>query len=266
LSIDDIVTAVDARTSAIVDVLGRLDEASLVAPSELPDWSRLTIACHLRFGAEAFRRMTEAAIAGEPASYYPEGRDPQRPTTLVPRPRERAVDVVESLAHASAELHGAWRAVTPSQWSLQVREPAGSRDLGDLALAQLPLLRLTEVEVHGSDLGVGLDDWSETFVTAALPFRLDWLNTRRTNHRPVDGDIEGSWLLRASDGPTHLVSVDNGRVESRPVASTSAARAVIEASSRDLLALLLGRRARSSLMVSGDEDLARAFTRAFPGP
>jgi hypothetical protein len=31
--IDDIVTAVDARTSAIVDALGRLDEASLVRAS-----------------------------------------------------------------------------------------------------------------------------------------------------------------------------------------------------------------------------------------
>src|SRR5205085_928812 len=99
-----------ARRCTWTVALGRLDETSLVAPSELPDWSRLTIACHLRFGAEAFRRMTEAAIAGEPASYYPEGRDAERPTTLVPRPSDRAVDVVGSLAHESAELHGAWRA------------------------------------------------------------------------------------------------------------------------------------------------------------
>ena len=266
MQIDEIVTAVDARTNAIIDALGRLDETSLLAPSELPEWSRLTIACHLRFGAEALRRMTVAAVAAEEASYYPHGRDQQRPTTLVPRPAERAVDVVESLARESAELQIAWRALEASQWALVLREPRGSSDLGPLALNRLPRLRLTEVEVHGSDLGVGLDDWSDTFVNTALPFRLEWLNTRRTNNREVDGDVEGSWLLRARDGPTYFVSVENGHVESHPASSGSAARAVIEASSRDLLALLLGRRARAPLTVSGDEDFARAFTRAFPGP
>lgn len=266
MSIDEIVAAVESRTNAIVDALGRLDESSLLAPSELPEWSRLTIACHLRYGAEALRRMTEATTAGEEASYYPNGRDRERPTTFVPRPDERATDVVESLGRTSAELNATWRALDESQWELVLREPEGSSDLGPLALNRLPRLRLTEVEVHGSDLGVGLDDWSATFVTLALPFRLEWLNTRRTNHREVDATVEGSWLLRATDGPTYLVVVDNGHVESHPAPSGATARATIEASSRDLLALLLGRRARASLTVSGDEAFAHAFTRAFPGP
>jgi uncharacterized protein (TIGR03083 family) len=266
LVIDDIVTAVDARTNAIVDALGRLDETSLLAPSELPEWSRLTIACHLRFGAETLRRMTEATVAGEQASYYPHGRERERPTTFVPRPGGGGVDVVASLARTSAALCATWRALDASQWELVLREPEGAQDLGPLALERLPRLRLTEVEVHGTDLGVGLDDWSATFVHIALPFRLEWLNSRRTNHRAVDDTVEGSWLLRATDGPTYLVSVDSGHVESHPAAPGSTARAVIEASSRDLLALLLGRRARAPLTISGDEELARAFTRAFPGP
>jgi len=90
------------------------------------------------------------------------------------------------------------------------------------------LLRLTEVEVHGSDLDVGLDDWSAAFVETALPFRLDWLNSRRSNHRAVDEGVQGSWLLHASDGSTYLVSVKGASVESRPADPSAPARATIE--------------------------------------
>src|SRR5205085_10927089 len=122
---------------------------------------------------------------------------------------------------ASAELHAAWSTLDDAQWDLAVVEPEGKTDLGPLTLARLPLLRLTEVEVHGSDLDVGLDDWSATFVRAALPFRLDWLNARRTNHRAVNEGVQGSWLLRSTDGPTYLVTVKGVSVESRPAEPAS---------------------------------------------
>jgi hypothetical protein len=103
-------------------------------------------------------------------------------------------------------------------------------------------------------------------VAAALPFRLDWLNSRRANHRDADTAIAGSWLLRATDGPTYLVSVDGARVDSSPAADDAPATAVIDATSRDLLALLLGRPLRAPLRISGDRDFAASFSRAFPGP
>lgn len=266
MSLAALVAAVDARTNTIVDALAALDERGLLEPSLLPDWNRLTIACHLRYGAQAFLRMTNGTLHGEPVLYYPAGREAQRPSTLVPEPGERPEAVVGSLSVASAELHAVWSTREDSHWELPVVEPERKVDLGALTLSRLPLLRLTEVEVHGSDLDVALDDWSATFVRTALPFRLDWLNARRTNHRVVDSSIEGSWLLRATDGPTYLVTVDGGRVESHAAEAGATARAVIETSSRDLLALLLGRPLRTPPTISGDADLAAAFTRAFPGP
>jgi maleylpyruvate isomerase len=261
-----VIDAVDARTVAVVAALERLDEDELRAPSTLPDWSRLTVTCHLRFGAEGFLRLTRSAITGEPAAFYPGGRERQRPSTLQPSPGEGPRDVVRSLAEHSATLHATWQAFDASHWEHIVTEPDDNRNLGRLPVAVVPLLRLTEVEVHASDLDVGLDDWSTTFVSEALPFRLGWLSSRRSNHRVVDETLVGSWLLRARDGPTYLVSVSADGVESHPVERDTPSTAVIDGTSRDLLALLLGRPLRQPLEISGDHEFGASFARALPGP
>jgi hypothetical protein len=133
-------------------------------------------------------------------------------------------------------------------------------------LARLALARLTEVDVHGTDLGIGFPDWSTTLVDVALTTRLGWLATRRTNHRAFDRSISGSWLLRATDGPTWLVAVDGETVVSRPASPEEAALATVEGTSRDLLALLLGRAPLHPLCITGDAELGASFSRAFPGP
>jgi len=261
-----VIHAVAARTAQIVGALERLDEDELRSPSRLPDWSRLTVACHLRFGAEGFLRLTQSAITGEPAAFYPEGRAHQRPSTLQPGVDETPRDVVRSLAEHSAALHATWGALDASHWTRVVTEPDDNRDLGRLPVSVVPLLRLTEVEVHGSDLDVGIDEWSSTFVSEALPFRLGWLNVRRSNHRPVDDSVIGSWLLRASDGPTYLVSAGADAVQAQRAETETPATAVIDGTSRDLLALLLGRPPREPLVISGDREFGASFSRAFPGP
>jgi maleylpyruvate isomerase len=251
---NDVLRELTGRTGALVDAL---DGADLRAPSKLPGWSRLTIACHLRYGAEAFAWMTADAVAGRPTSYYPAGRATQRPGTLEPRADERPIDVVSSLRDASAALDDAWAAV--DDWSTAVTEPADNPDLGTLDLGRLPLARLTEIEVHGTDLGLGLGPWSEVLVRHALPMRLEWLNTRRSNHRQVDVTIRASWLLVATDGPVRqIVAVNGPAVRSFPAADTEEVDAVIEGTGRELLALLLGR--------APVGFAPEAFARALPGP
>ena len=261
-----LVAAVRRRTEAVVGALGRLDDDALRAPSALPGWSRLTIACHLRYGAVASARMTRATLAGRPTAYYPEGRARQRPGTLVPSGVESPRDVVATLAGHSRDLDGARSSLDGSAWGLVVVEPRDNPDLGPSDLSRLLLLRLTEVEVHGSDLDLALDDWSDLFVRVALPMRLEWLNTRRANHRAVDQGLEGTWLLVATDGPSYAVTAQRGRVESRPAVPTPARHAVIESSSRDLLALLLGRPMREPPRTAGGEHGVERFAAAFPGP
>lgn len=249
----ELIDQVARSTAVVVDALATTD---LTAPSLLPDWSRLTIACHLRYGAEALRWMTLDTLAGEPTSYYPEGRATQRPLTLEPRDGETPADVVSSLRAASDALLMVWRDDV-ADWSTPVTEPADNPDLGPVELRRLLLARLTEVEVHGTDLGIaGLDTWSDVMVRHVLPMRLEWLNTRRSNHRAVDTSVRTSWLLRATDLPvSHVVTVDGDRVISVP---GDTADVVVEATGAELLALLLGR---------APADLAPPeFNRALPGP
>jgi hypothetical protein len=138
--------------------------------------------------------MTRHALRGAPTSYYPDGREQQRPSTLVPRPGESGADVVASLAMCNDELMRVWSALTVADWRLAGSELGDPFDLRSLSLAELALLRLTECEVHGSDLGLGLDDWSPFFVSLALPFRVALLRTRRPDQPGMPATITGSWL------------------------------------------------------------------------
>src|SRR5688500_4632927 len=63
--LSELVRAVEVRTNDIVNALGDLDDRALHGASKLPGWNRLTIACHLRYGAEALTKMTTATVAGQ---------------------------------------------------------------------------------------------------------------------------------------------------------------------------------------------------------
>lgn len=139
-------------------------------------------------------------------------------------------------------------------------------DLGTVPLARLALARLTEVDVHATDLGIEAPDWSPLLVDVGLTTRLGWLSTRRTNHRAFDRSLSGPWLLEATDGPRWFVTVNGDRVVSRPASADDEPRAVISGSSRDLFALLLGRARRGPLRLSGDVAFDELFEKAFPGP
>lgn len=117
------------RTTTLLDILADLDDAELSGPSELPGWSRLTIACHLRYGAAAILRMTRDALDGQETSYYPEGRDRQRPKTLRPAPHETARDVLENwraLAAPSMRTGLPWDLVgAPESWNRPIIPTSG---------------------------------------------------------------------------------------------------------------------------------------------
>jgi hypothetical protein len=212
--------------------------------------------------------MTRDALAGRTTSYYPDGRAHQRPATLLPAPGEGPADVLGDLESTAADLDSTWSTLDDAQWITEVVEPPDNPDLGTIPLGRLALARLTEVDVHGTDLGIGAPDWSSTLVEVGLPARLGWLATRRANHRAFDRSMRGAWLLHATDGPRWLVAVNGDRVESRPAGPGDEAGvdATIEGSSRDLLALLLGRPPRQPLRLGGDKAFAESFQRAFPGP
>lgn len=258
----EIAEAVAARHRELASILRAIDSKTLLEDSALPGWSRLTIVCHLRYGAQASERMTRDALAGLPTGFYPDGRSSQRPSTLRPGPDEKSADVVQSFRECSAALDELWADIPAEVWeATTIHEPEDNPEIGSITLMQLAILRLTEVEVHGTDLDLGLSNWSSTFIDAALPMRIAWLPRR---HAPSQGSL-GSWNLVASDGPSFNVAVSQ-RVA--PVSHSEACQAdvTISGSKADLLGLLLGRLDIADLAIAGDETTARRFAATFPPP
>jgi hypothetical protein len=156
---------------------------------------------------------------------------------------------VESLAEQSAELADVWATISPDEWGRLVVD---SHDVGEfkrmpLTIGDLALLRLTEVEVHGTDLDIGLRGWSNEFVEVALPRRISWLGRRTPPTLPESAEFPMTWLLAATDGPSYLVRIDEARQTTAEVAPFDAtARHRIEGPSVDLLATILGRAFRQT--------------------
>jgi hypothetical protein len=210
--------------------------------------------------------MTADALAGVETCFYPGGRSVQRPGTLAPGSGEDELQVVHSLGAESTRLHDSWGRQSEREWRTEIREPRDNPDLGETTVAELALLRLTEVEVHGCDLDLGLGDWSEVFVESALRFRVGRLASRRSTQRAVGSGVQGSWILIATDGPSWRVSLHGVEVTCECVDRPAPADVIIEATSRDLLAVLLGRPLKDGLVERGDARFAGEFSRAFPGP
>jgi len=258
----EIAEAVASRHRELAGVLEAVQPNVVLADSQLPGWSRLTIVCHLRCGAQASHRMTSDALAGQPTAFYPGGRSAQRPSTLHPGPQQGPADVVQSLIEASAALDELWAQIPPEAWGgTTVCEPGDNPDIGPITLLQLAILRLTEVEVHGTDLDLGLCDWSDPFIDAALPMRIAWLPRR---HTPSQAS-SGSWNLVATDGPSFNVAVSRGVVSASP-GKAYQADATITAPKADLLGLLLGRVDVADLTIAGDKAVALRFATTFPPP
>jgi hypothetical protein len=207
--------------------------------------------------------MTKEALGGMETAFYPGGRSIQRPGTLEPEQGEAGSAVVDSLARESANLHRRWCELTVAQWGTPVREPTDNIDLArEITISLLALMRLTEVEVHGTDLDLGLAPWSDVFVANALPMRMGWLALRRVGDR----NLRVSWRIMSTDGPCWLVAVSGGQVISEHADHSVTADAIIEGTSRDLLAMLLGRATKNSLTLGGKIDIACSFRELFPGP
>ncbi|MEO8693148.1 MAG: maleylpyruvate isomerase N-terminal domain-containing protein [Acidimicrobiales bacterium] len=259
--------AIQRRTDELTSAAGARSDDDLALPSALEGWSRLTILCHLRYGATMTARMTRATVNRQPTAFYPEGRELQRPQTLRPAPGESARQVIASLAEQSGQLAYVWAGIWEDEWDRPVldgndgvRLPRMALTIGDLAL-----LRFTEVEVHGTDLGIGLCDWSTEFVEVTLPRRVAWLGRRTAPHLSAAVDLPMTWLLASTDGPSYSVRIGQEgetTTEIAPFAATAQHR--IEGSSRELLATILGRRAARDR--DADDAAISSFRQTFPGP
>jgi maleylpyruvate isomerase len=265
-TISQLLTALDRTTDDLSASLARASGPDLADPSLLDGWSRAHVIAHLTNVADALVRMTHDALADRPTTMYPGGR----------ADRDAQIKAVAALSwdelhtkfvRATATLMHIWHAVPWERWG----KPFTETELGTAQFGRLVGLRLTEVEVHHSDLAVGFGprDWSGELTQTCLPLRLASLE--RYRRRPdADQTIDGTWLLVCDDLDRRWhVRADHAEVaivDIEPASRDDDADVVLRGTATDLTALLLGRQDPAMLAVSGDTERAAAFKRAFPGP
>ncbi len=249
-----VVGDIQARTARLVAACAELD--ALEQPTLLPDWTVLTVACHLRYGAKVLTQITEATCAGQPSAYYPGGRDLQRPFTLRPALGEPRHHVIDSLAAESDALTRLLSGLSADDWDRPMISTDTTDPLGAVTLRELGLLRLVEVMVHGSDLGLGLDPWPLRFGHWVLPLRV-----RRARTVP---ELSAVVTFEAVDAPAITAVAADGAlsvIDARPDPDM-----IVSGVANDLVALLLGRSPLGAVSMTGDAPAVAALRRGLVGP
>ena len=150
------------RLVRTVDALG---EADWTAPSGLPRWTRAHVVAHLVLNAEAITGALGGVGTGDAVPMYRSAaeRDSDIEVLAGAGPaalRDRLLGSVTAFADAVG-------AVPADRWGARVeRTPGGPR----FDAADLPQMRLREVEIHHADLGASYSwsDWGPDFSVLLL--------------------------------------------------------------------------------------------------
>jgi maleylpyruvate isomerase len=155
---------IDDATERLLKAAARLGDADMRAPSRLPGWTRGHVLTHIARGGNALTNLLTWARTGveTPAYRSQEARDADIEAGAGRPAAELLADVAESAAAFRAAVSG----MPDDAWSFPVRGPVGP----DFPAAQLLARRLTEIELHHTDLDIGYGpaDWPSEFATMEL--------------------------------------------------------------------------------------------------
>jgi maleylpyruvate isomerase len=170
----------DQATQRLLDAARVLPEAELRAPSLLPGWSRAHVLAHVARNADALRNLLIGARVRQhrPAYASAQAREAGLETGAAQAPR----DLMNDLADSAMALRTMIRQLPDEAWSFGVQLP----DSGPFPAAELLIRRLTEVELHHCDLGIGYDaaKWPASFAQAQLAEPMRSLRQERMNYPP----------------------------------------------------------------------------------
>ena len=170
----------DQATQRLLDAARVLPEPDLRASSLLPGWSRAHVLAHVARDADAMRNLLIGARVGQhrPAYASAQARDDGIETSAARAPR----DLMNDLADSAMALRTMIRQLPAEAWSFGVQ----MLDSGPFPAADLLTRRLTEVELHHCDLGIGYDaaKWPASFAQAQLPEPMRSQRAERMNYPP----------------------------------------------------------------------------------
>lgn len=201
-----------ARLGGAID---SLTDAQVAEPSRLPGWSRGHVLAHLAGIGAAAARQVEHARLGELVDLYDGGR-PARDAAIEAGAAAPAADHVRALRRTTERIDGLLRGLAPTDWHRPVR-------FRDGVVLDMVLAWWREIEIHTTDLDLGLDDdgW-----TAELCDHLaDFLAARVPAGTRIVLEAPDGWVRELGAGEprvvrgsrTDLVAWLAGRDPVRPV-------------------------------------------------
>ncbi|MFM1751500.1 MAG: hypothetical protein RL119_462 [Actinomycetota bacterium] len=143
---------------------GGLTDEMVARDSLLPGWTVGHVLAHLVHNADSLVRLFKAAEVGEIADQYPGGAA-QRNTDIERDASARASEHIDRLRRSLYGLESTWFEAKEA-WVGHGRNPAGVL----VPIAEVPLRRWREVEVHSGDLGLaelacsGSKCWSDEYI------------------------------------------------------------------------------------------------------
>lgn len=181
-----------------IDSTGLMDE-HIARPSRLPDWTVGHVLAHLTLHALSFARLFTEAEAGRIGRQYPGGAG-ERALAIERDARLTALEHIQRLREAIHRLEGTWTQGRDA-WLGRAETTSGAL----VSIADLPLRRWREVEVHMGDLGIqelgfnGPESWSDGYVRRDVRmWTMQWSarGSMGMNTLPSDvAQLEDRWRL-----------------------------------------------------------------------
>lgn len=168
---------IEAAHQRLMLGLAELTDTQVRQPSLLPGWTIGHTLSHIALNAEAFVRVAKGLTAGEVGSMYPTSES--RDAAIEAGAHRSAQEIVAHCQAANAELLAIWSTLTADQiLSGQANRVPGTPTF---PATNIPLARLREVEVHGSDTGLPaltIAHWSSAYVDVDLPVQFATVASR----------------------------------------------------------------------------------------
>ncbi|MCK9823937.1 maleylpyruvate isomerase family mycothiol-dependent enzyme [Nocardioides cavernae] len=188
----DLIARADRELVRTVD--GLPDEA-YAEPSLLPGWTRAHVIAHLTLNAEGLGGVLHGAHLGETRTMYAsqEARNGDIDDLAAVEPTE----LRERFLASTGAFNEALEAMADGDWDGRFDRTPGGRSI---ALVNVPLMRLREVEIHHADLDAGYAaaDWDEDFCAVLLESLTKVATAEPFTVRPTD--LDGSWRYGEGDG------------------------------------------------------------------
>jgi len=163
--IDDCVAGCAASHQALLALLNSVSHNDIdswcAQPSLLPNWSRGYVLAHLARNADSHSHLFSEAALGREGEQYAGGLK-GRAEGIAAEAKLSGKELVRRTRESIYQLEAAWARSPGEAWLGNGKNAVGAI----LAIADLPLLRWREMEVHMHDLGIGFTyaQWNPLYV------------------------------------------------------------------------------------------------------